>query len=133
MFDSVVMSTGGPDFYKKAFIDLDESALKSDTMKKSFDNLTKLRAYVDPNFAERDWNLATAMVIKGDALLQVMGDWAKGDFKAPGKRPGKASLCYRFPGTDGTVIYNTDMFALFAVSADRKAAQLALADATMSP
>ncbi len=42
MFNSVVMSTGGPDFYKKAFIDLDESALKSDTMKKSFDNLAKL-------------------------------------------------------------------------------------------
>jgi len=51
MFDSVVMSTGGPDFYKKAFIDLDESALKSDTMKKSFDNLAKLRAYTDPNYA----------------------------------------------------------------------------------
>ena len=30
------------------------------------------------------------------------------------------------------MIYNTDMFALFNVSADRKAAQLALADATMS-
>jgi glucose/mannose transport system substrate-binding protein len=133
MFDSVVMSTGGPAFYKKAFIDLDESALKSETMKKSFDNLAKLRAYVDPNFAGRDWNLATAMVIKGDALLQVMGDWAKGEFKTADKEPGKDYLCYRFPGTDGTVIYNTDMFALFAVSADRKAAQLALADATMSP
>ena len=48
MFDSVVASTGGIDFYKKAFIDLDESALKSDTMKKAFDNLAKLRAYVDP-------------------------------------------------------------------------------------
>src|SRR5271157_6550483 len=81
MFDSVVMSTGGPDFYKKAFIDLDESALKSVTMKKSFDNLAKLRAYTDPNYAGRDWNLATAMVIKGDALVQVMGDWAKGEFK----------------------------------------------------
>ncbi len=43
MFDSVVMSTGGPEFYKKAFIDLDESALKSDTMKKAFDNLAKLQ------------------------------------------------------------------------------------------
>src|ERR1700734_1714329 len=29
MFDAVVMSTGGPNFYKKAFIDLDESTLKS--------------------------------------------------------------------------------------------------------
>ena len=133
LFDSVVASTGGIDFYKKAFIDLDEGALKSDTMKKSFDNLAKLRAYTDPNFAGRDWNLATAMVIKGDALVQVMGDWAKGEFKAANKEAGKDFLCYRFPGTDGDVIYNTDMFAMFDVPADRKAAQLALADATMSP
>ena len=133
MFDSVVMSTAGPGFYKKAFIDLDESALKSDTMKKSFDNLARLRAYVDPNYAGRDWNLATAMVIKGDALLQVMGDWAKGEFKTANKEPGKDFLCYRFPGTDGTVIYNTDMFAMFNVSADRQASQLALAAATMNP
>jgi glucose/mannose transport system substrate-binding protein len=132
MFDSVVMSTGGPDFYKKAFVNLDESALKSDTMKKAFDNLAKLRAYTDPNYAGRDWNLATAMVIKGDALVQVMGDWAKGEFKAANKEAGKDFLCYRFPGTDGSVIYNTDMFAMFNVPADRKAAQLALADATMS-
>jgi glucose/mannose transport system substrate-binding protein len=133
MFDSVVMSTGGPEFYKKAFVDLDPKALQSDTMKKSFDNLAKLKAYVDPNFAGRDWNLATAMVIKGDALLQVMGDWAKGEFKTGGKEPGKDYMCYRFPGTDGSVIYNTDMFALFKVSADLRAGQIALAKAAMDP
>ena len=132
MFDSVVASTGGIGFYKKAFVDLDESALKSDTMKKAFDNMAKLRDFTDANYSGRDWNLATAMVIKGDALVQVMGDWAKGEFKAAKKEAGKDFLCYRFPGTDGSVIYNTDMFAMFDVSADRKAAQLALADATMS-
>ncbi len=133
MFDSVVASTGGIQFYKKAFVDLDPAALKSATMKKAFDNLAKLRAYVDPNYAGRDWNLATAMVIKGDALVQVMGDWAKGEFSVAHKVAGKDFLCYRFPGTDGSVIYNTDMFAMFDVPADRKAAQLALAEATMSP
>ena len=132
MFDSVAMSTGGPDFYKKAFIDLDKGTLTGATMKKAFDNLAKLRQYVDPNYAGRDWNLATAMVVKGDALVQVMGDWAKGEFTAAKKEAGKDYLCYRFPGTDGTVIYNTDMFALFKVSEDRRAAQLALAAATMS-
>ena len=132
MFDSIVASTGGIEFYKKAFVNLDESALKSDTMKKSFDNLAKVREYLDPNYSGRDWNLATAMVIKGDALVQVMGDWAKGEFRAANKQAGKDFLCYRFPGTDGSVIYNSDMFAMFDVSADRKAAQLALADATMS-
>ncbi|MBZ9935895.1 ABC transporter substrate-binding protein [Mesorhizobium sp. BR1-1-16] len=132
MFDSVVLSTGGPEFYKKAFNDLDEDALKSDTMKKSFDNLAKLKGYVDPNFSGRDWNLATAMVINGDALVQVMGDWAKGEFVAAKKVPGTDFLCYRFPGTDGSVIYNSDMFGMFDVPDDRKAAQIALAKATLS-
>ncbi|TIQ75769.1 ABC transporter substrate-binding protein [Mesorhizobium sp.] len=132
MFDSVVLSTGGPEFYKKAFNDLDEEQLKSDTMKKSFDNLAKLVTYVDPNFSGRDWNLATAMVIKGDALVQVMGDWAKGEFNAAKKTPGTDFLCYRFPGTDGSVVYNSDMFGMFDVPEDRKAAQAALATATLS-
>ncbi len=132
MFDSIVESTGGPEFYKKAMNDLDEEALKSDTMKKSFDNLAKIIKYVDPNFSGRDWNLATAMVIKGDALVQVMGDWAKGEFVAAKKTPNKDFLCYRFPGTEGSVIYNSDMFGMFKVPEDRKAAQVALATATLS-
>lgn len=132
MFDSVVLSTGGPEFYKKAMNDLDEASLKSDTMKKAFDNLAKLKTYVDPNFSGRDWNLATAMVIKGDALVQVMGDWAKGEFRAASKTPGTDFLCYRFPGTDGSVVYNSDMFGMFDVPADRKEAQVALAKATLS-
>ncbi|WHO74089.1 ABC transporter substrate-binding protein [Rhizobium sp. BT03] len=132
MFDSIVLSTGGPEFYKKAFNDLDEASLKSDTMKTSFDNLAKIVKYVDPNFSGRDWNLATAMVIKGDALVQVMGDWAKGEFVAAKKTPDTDFLCYRFPGTDGSVIYNSDMFGMFNVPDDRKAAQVALATATLS-
>ena len=132
MFDSVVLSTGGPDFYKKAMNDLDDASLKSPTMKKAFDNLAKLKTYVDPNFSGRDWNLATAMVIKGDALVQVMGDWAKGEFNAANKKPGTDYLCYRFPGTDGSVVYNSDMFGMFDVPADRKAAQVQLATDTMS-
>ncbi|MBY5448061.1 carbohydrate ABC transporter substrate-binding protein, partial [Rhizobium leguminosarum] len=132
MFDSIVLSTGGPQFYKKAFNDLDEESLKSDTMKKSFDNLATIIKYVDPNFSGRDWNLATAMVIKGDALVQVMGDWAKGEFVAAKKKPDTDFLCYRFPGTDGSVVYNSDMFGMFNVPDDRKAAQVALAKATLS-
>ena len=132
MFDSVVLSTGGPEFYDKAMNQLDDASLKSPTMKKAFDNLAKLKTYVDPNFSGRDWNLATAMVIKGDALVQVMGDWAKGEFKAADKKPGTDFLCYRFPGTDGSVIYNSDMFGMFDVPADRKAAQIQLATDTMS-
>jgi glucose/mannose transport system substrate-binding protein len=113
MFDSVVLTTGGADFYKKAMIDLDEGALKSPTMHTAFERLAKLRTYVDPNFPGRDWNLATSMVIKGDALMQVMGDWAKGEFINAKKVPGTDFLCFRFPGTQGMVTFNADQFVFF--------------------
>ena len=134
MFDSVVASTGGIDFYKKAFIDLDESALKSDTMKKAFDNLAKLRDYVDPNYAGRDWNLATAMVIKGDALVQVMGDWAKGEFKTANKEAGKDYPLLPLPGHGRRRCSTTPTCSpcsRFRPTGRRR--RLALADATMSP
>jgi glucose/mannose transport system substrate-binding protein len=132
LFDSIVTATGGPEFFKKALNDLDEEALKSDTMKKSFDNMKQFISYADANFTGRDWNLATAMVIKGDALLQPIGDWAKGEFNAANKEPGKDYLCYRFPGTDGSVVYLSDVFGMLAVADDHKAAQEALATSIMS-
>jgi glucose/mannose transport system substrate-binding protein len=104
LFDPVVYATGGPEFYKKAFNDLDDTALKSATMKQAFYNLARLKSYVDPNFSGRDWNLATAMVIKGDALMQIIGNWAKGEFKAANQVAGTDYLCPRFPGTDGSVL-----------------------------
>jgi glucose/mannose transport system substrate-binding protein len=133
IFDAVVMATGGPEFYKKAFIDLDSAALSSDTMAQAFDRMTKLRSYVDDNFSGRDWNLASAMVIDGKAGVQFMGDWAKGEFLNAGKKPGQDFLCFRFPGTQGTVTFNSDQFVMFKVGEDRKAAQEKLASAIMAP
>lgn len=113
MFDSIVLTEGGPGFYKTAMIDLDPAALSGPTMLKAFQDMATLRKYVDPNFSGRDWNLATAMVIKGDALMQVMGDWAKGEFVAAHKVAGKDFECFRFPGTQGTVTFNSDQFVFF--------------------
>ena len=101
IFDGVVMSTGGIDFYRKAFVEKDRKALGSDTMLKAFDRMSQLRKYVDKDFSNRDWNLASAMVISGKAGFQVMGDWAKGEFLNAKKVPGKDFLCFRFPGTAG--------------------------------
>jgi glucose/mannose transport system substrate-binding protein len=133
VFEAVVLSTGGPTLYKRAMIDLDPAALGSPTMKTVFERMAKLRSYVDPNFSGRDWNLASAMVINGEAPLQIMGDWAKGEFLNAGKKPGADFLCLRFPGTQGTVTFNTDQFVMFEVGGDRRDAQNALASAAMSP
>ncbi|WP_425091596.1 ABC transporter substrate-binding protein [Tropicimonas sp. S265A] len=133
VFDAVVMSTGGPDFYKAAFIDLDEEALGSDTMKEAFDRMSFIRANVDENFSGRDWNLATAMVINGEAGFQMMGDWAKGEFLNAGKVPGEDFLCFRFPGTQDQVTFNADQFMMFDQGGEVSAEQAALASAILSP
>ncbi len=133
VFDAVAMSTGGPDFYKAAFIDLDEEALGSDTMVESFRRMGVIRANVDENFSGRDWNLATAMVINGEAAFQMMGDWAKGEFLNADKTPGEDFLCFRFPGTEDQVTFNADQFAMFDQGGAVSAEQAALAQAILSP
>ncbi|GAA6209109.1 ABC transporter substrate-binding protein [Cognatishimia sp. WU-CL00825] len=132
VFDAVAMSTGGPEFYKSAFVDLDEAALGSDTMVEAFRRMGVIRANVDDNFSGRDWNLATAMVINGEAAFQLMGDWAKGEFINAGKVPGEDFLCFRFPGTADQVTFNADQFALFDQGGDVSSAQAALATAILS-
>jgi len=133
LFDAVLMATGGPEFYKATMIDLDPEALGSDTMKEVFDRMTVLRGYVDDNFSGRDWNLASAMVINGDAGFQMMGDWAKGEFLNAGKVPGEDFLCFRFPDTQNQVTFNSDLFAMFKQGDTVSDAQAALAEAIMSP
>lgn len=133
VFESIVMTTGGIDFYRKAFVQKDKAALGSDTMLKSFDRFAQFRKLVDKDFSNRDWNLASAMVISGKAGFQVMGDWAKGEFINAKKVPGKDFLCFRFPGTQGNVSFNSDQFALFKVGGDKAAAQTKLASAIMDP
>jgi glucose/mannose transport system substrate-binding protein len=133
MFESVVLGTGGPEFYQKAMVDLDPTALKSATMEKSFNTFRVLRKYVDKDFSGRDWNLATQMVIQGKAGVQFMGDWAKGEFTAAGKKPGKDYLCVDAPGTKGDFTFNIDSFVMFTqASPEAKKGQEDLANAIMS-
>lgn len=132
LFEVVVLGVGGPEFYRKALVQLDEKALTSDTMVKAFDQLRKLRGYVDSSFSGRDWNLATSMVMNGEAAFQIMGDWAKGEFLAAGKKPETDFLCGPAPG--GGYILNSDSFAFFKVSGDdRLEGQKVLASEIMSP
>ncbi len=133
VFDGVSMSVLGLDGYKSAFIDLNEDVLGGDAMKEAFDRMAVIRANVDDNFSGRDWNLATAMVINGEAGFQMMGDWAKGEFLNAGKVPGEDFVCFRFPGTSDQVTFNADQFMMFDQGGEVSAEQAALASAILSP
>lgn len=134
LFESVALGVGGADFYRKALVQLDQAALTGPLMLKTFDTLGRIKTYIDRDAAGRDWNLATAMVINGKAGMQFMGDWAKGEFTAAGKKPGTDFLCLPAPGTASAYTFNIDSMLMFKKSrAEDQKSQLQLASAIMSP
>jgi glucose/mannose transport system substrate-binding protein len=133
-FESVVLGVGGAKFYQDALVKLDQKALASPTMTKSLETFRKIKGYTDAAAPGRDWNLATAMVMQGKAGFQFMGDWAKGEFLAAGKVPGKDFLCAAAPGTGNAFTFNVDSFAMFKLKDEgAQKAQADLAAAIMSP
>lgn len=128
VFESVVLGVGGPEYYQKAFVELDADTLNSATTEEVFRVFGEIRGLVDENSPGRDWNVATSMVINGEAAMQIMGDWAKGEFTVAGKTPGVDYACVAAPGTSGSFTFNVDSFAFFAQSdADAQKAQQEMA------
>jgi glucose/mannose transport system substrate-binding protein len=133
-FESVALGIGGADFYRKALMELDATTLRSATMEKVLTTFKRIKGYTDRKAAGRDWNLATAMVIRGEAGMQLMGDWAKGEFLAAGKVPGKDFVCVAAPDTAKAFTFNIDSFAMFRLKDEAHVqAQNDLAAAIMSP
>ncbi len=118
MFLQVAYGTMQPDTYRKAFYDADDSLLKGPGMVKAFEVMRKARSYVDRSASTRKWNEATQMVIQGRALAQVMGDWAKGEFRLAGKQPNVDYLCAPVPGSGKGHLFNSDAFMFFKHGAE---------------
>ncbi len=135
MFEAVAAGVGGAAFYRRALIDLDDAALRGPEMVAVFEELATLRDMIDANAAGRDWNLATAMVINGEAAMQIMGDWAKGEFTNAGLVAGEDYACIAVPKDDGDAfVYLVNSLSLFEqTDADQIHAQEVLASAIMEP
>lgn len=134
VFESVALGVGGADFYKDALVKLKPEALSGDTMKKVLATFRKIKGYTDSASTGRDWNLTTALVMEGKAGFQFMGDWAKGEFMAAGKKPGSDFFCAAAPGTANAFTFNIDSFVFYKQQdADAGKAQGQLASTIMSP
>ena len=132
--ESVALGVGGVPFYKKALVQLDPASLNGPVMLKVLTTFKRIKDYTDKGAPFRDWNLATAMVIKGEAGMQLMGDWAKGEFLAADKVPGKDFLCVAAPGTANAFTFNIDSFAMFKLrNTENVQAQKDMATAIMAP
>ena len=81
------------DLFVELMTKRDPALVKSASFRTAAEMFAKLRGYVDPSSPGRNWNDATSMVITGKAGVQIMGDWAKGEFGAAGLTPGKEYGC----------------------------------------
>ncbi|HEY0032779.1 MAG TPA: ABC transporter substrate-binding protein, partial [Devosia sp.] len=77
------------DLYRKAFVDGDPEALRSEGMIKALDQLrTMTSKYMDPGIVGRDWDTMSSMVGNGEAAFHIMGDWTIGLLTAAGFKQG---------------------------------------------
>lgn len=112
----VVVYGQDPELYRKAFVEGDVDALRSDGMVKAFDQMRLMVSkYMDPAIAGRDYDTASNMMANGDALFFIMGDWEIGVLKAAGHSPGDEILCGQAPtdwGKPGFIL-NSDSVVFF--------------------
>jgi len=133
-FDAIFAMVGGADLYLKVYRDRDQKAVMSPAFRQVLVEFKKLKAFVDAGSPGRNWNDATAMVVQGKAGVQIMGDWAKGEFAAAKQVAGKDFGCFHGFGPKAPYIVAGDAF-VFPKTNDANAvkAQKLLANVVTSP
>jgi glucose/mannose transport system substrate-binding protein len=108
-FQVLLVTLAGPDAYRKVFGDKDKAFAAGPEITKVFEAADKARK-LSAKSTVQDWNQATAMVIKGDAGGQIMGDWAQGEFQVAGQVAGKDYSCLPGLGVNEVMQTGGDAF-----------------------
>jgi len=131
LFDAIVIAKAGQDIFNKVYGDVDTETLKTPEFRSAVETFAAMRELTDEGSPGRDWSQTTSLVITGKAAMQIMGDWAKGDFIAANLTIGKDYGCNVMPGG---YVMGGDVFVFPKVEdAEQKAAQTKLAELMMSP
>lgn len=133
---SLVLAMLGEENVEKVYKDLDVDFAGGPEMLKVFQTIKALGEYADDGSPNRNWNDTTALVIQDKAALQIMGDWAKGEFQLAGKKPGVDYACLLGPILPEAKYARAggDIFVFFKQSdPEVERAQLALASNMVNP
>jgi glucose/mannose transport system substrate-binding protein len=108
-FEVVLLGTVGPD----GILDLWNCKLswKDPKVKQALETYKKLLTYTNADRDSLSWDQATKLVIEGKAAMNIMGDWADGEFH----KAGKTAADYEgipAPNNKGSFLLVSDGFAL---------------------
>ena len=103
------------DLFKKAFVEGNSDAMRSDGMVKCFEQYRKMINWMDPGISARTWDAAANMMLTGQAGFFFMGDWSIGTFNAGGFKEGVDYVCAQAPEDNGKTgfILNSDSVVFF--------------------
>ncbi|WP_342359561.1 ABC transporter substrate-binding protein [Terrarubrum flagellatum] len=134
LFNAVLVGKGGPKLWVGIYGKQDATLAATPEFKAVAATYKKLRDYVDAGAPGRNWNDATTLVIQGKAGMQIMGDWAKGEFVSAGQTAGKEYGCTVLSGQGVGYVMGGDVFAFPKLKdANQQKAQLALAKIMLEP
>jgi len=134
VFTAVLANAGGTELYLKVLRDRDPKTIQGEAFKKVLLSFKRLHSYVDKGSPGRNWNDATALLITGKAGVQIMGDWAKGEFSLANQVPGKDFGCIAGFGAKSPYIIQGDVFVFPKTSLPEAVkAQKLLASVMLSP
>ncbi len=133
MFDVVASSIMGFPLMRSVYRDKDVDAFRDGRFESVLNTYRELNQFTDEGSPGRLWNDTTAMVIEGKAAMQVMGDWARGEFAVAGMEAMKDYSCV-IPGKEKYVALGGDVF-VFPKHDDPKVkdTQLAMASMMVNP
>lgn len=108
LFENLVLSTGGAEFYRRTLVDCDPAALASDTMTEALRRWIEIKGTVASQDAP--WRELAAEVKAGAATFMAIADFAASAFEDD---TGVAVAALDFPGTAGAFIFVADFFTPF--------------------
>ena len=132
-FGAITLAVAGLEAWTEVNVNKNADVARGPEYTAAFEAVAAARALAAGSSVQ-DWNLATNMVITGEAGAQIMGDWAQGEFAIAGKVEGKDYSCLPGLGLNAVLDTGGDAF-YFPVNDDPAitAAQKELAALLISP
>ncbi len=135
LFQDMITEALGVENRNKMLEEKDAGLAGGPEMVQVFKDLRALKTLTDDGYANRNWNDTTNLVITGKAGLQVMGDWARGEFAAAGMTGVEDFGCMIGLNEDKPLVSTDgDIFVFFKQDdPEVEAAQKRLAQLIISP
>jgi glucose/mannose transport system substrate-binding protein len=134
LFHALVAAVAGPDIYNRFYGETpDKTVFDEKGLRDAIEMFRKITSQTDAGWVNRQWNETTNTVISGKALMQLHGDWMKGQWKANKKVLGEDFACINVPGTKALSV-TVDAFGILGgVPEDQLKAELDFASIVVDP